>query len=370
MVGVTTPPPGQWPPPPSPQGLPPWVPQISNQPKNGATKWILGGLALLVVVVVSVVTTLLVTRSGDSAGPPAATAPPATNPADTGSLASANDDGPVEIITEDPTCAAWSPIGETISAQASKGWNDRDPSISASEWTTDQRSQHEAIADAMRSAADETTSLVTLTPHRVMRELYEQSIAYWRAYADAIPTYSQEDDHLARVATATSNAITCICSAITYGSAAARALLVSPALAPLNVAPPSEPGNPVRYVNEPLSVCGSWIAAANKFDADTAEWLETDPNIPASQWSADQQTIYERMPSIMGSSAGEIGNLGAQSLNPTFEDFALLASQYRWAFVQSIPTYVPADGYIANVDAELVAANGQACRAVGVQGDK
>lgn len=364
VVGVTTPPPGQWPPPPGQSQL---GPQPASPRQNDAVKWVLGGLALLVVVVVTVVSTLLITREGgESAGPSPASRAPST-PVDTSDIASADDRAPVGVITEDVTCAAWSPIADTFSAQASKGWNDRDPSIPVTGWTAGQRAQHEAIADAMRVAADETTHLVKLTPHRVMRELYEQSIAYWRAYADAIPTYSREDDHLARVATAASNAVGYVCSAITYGSAASRAPLVPASLAPLEAAPPSDPGNPARYVDKPLSVCADWISAASQFDSDTADWLKTDPNIPAHQWSAEQRAIYERMPSIMGSSAGDIGNLGAQSLNPTFEDFALLASQYRWAFVQSIPTYTPADGYLANVAAELVAANGQACKSVGVQ---
>lgn len=140
------------------------------------------------VLVISVVATLLVVRGGDSGREtPVATAPPATTSADTTSLASASDDGPVEIITEDPTRDAWSPIAETLSSQAANGWNDRDPSIPETDWTPGQRAQNQAIADAMMSAADQTVKLVELTPHRVMRELYEQPIAYWRAYAEAVP---------------------------------------------------------------------------------------------------------------------------------------------------------------------------------------
>ncbi len=42
----------------------------------------------------------------------------------------------------------------------------------------------------MRNAADQTVALAKLTPHRVMRELYQQFIAYARAYSDAIATYT------------------------------------------------------------------------------------------------------------------------------------------------------------------------------------
>ena len=50
----------------------------------------------------------------------------------------------------------------------------------------------------MRNAADQTVPLAKLTPHRVMRELYEQFIAYARAYSDAIPTYTAGRQSLGR----------------------------------------------------------------------------------------------------------------------------------------------------------------------------
>ncbi|WNG87840.1 hypothetical protein C6A87_000670 [Mycobacterium sp. ITM-2016-00317] len=288
-----------------------------------------------------------------------------TTAIDKSDIASAGDDGPVDIITEDASCASWAPISETFSAQAADGWNDRDPSVPASDWTSDQRKQYEAVADAMRVAAEGAVALAKLTPHRVMRELYEQSIAYWRAYADSVSTYSPNDDHLARVATAASNAIGYICSAITYGSAASRAPFVLPTSPPLSVEAPQDPAHPSRYLTAPLSVCSAWISATEAFDSETAEWLESDPNIPSYQWSPEQRAIWQRLPLPMGASAGEMQNLGVQSLNATFGDFASLSAQYRRAFVQAIPSYVPADGYLANAAAELVAVNGHACRAVG-----
>ncbi len=48
----------------------------------------------------------------------------------------------------------------------------------------------------MGRAADQTVQLVKLTPHRAVRELYEQFIAYARAYIAAIPTYTASDNHL------------------------------------------------------------------------------------------------------------------------------------------------------------------------------
>ena len=219
----------------------------------------------------------------------------------------------------------------------------------------------------MRSAADETVELVRLTPHRVMRELYEQTIAYWRAYASTVLTYTPDNDPLARTATAAANAIGNICSAIEWGSAASRAPLVRPATAPYGVGSIGDPENPLKYVTEVLSVCADWISAAETFDFDTTAWFETDPNIPAAQWPPEQTAVYERTAPVMQANADKIQNLGALSLNATFDDFAAFAAQYRRAFARSFPTYTPADAYLANTAAELTATNSHACRAPGAR---
>lgn len=365
---VSSPPPGQW-------SLPPNQPtgaQTSSGPPPGqnrrttAARWLVGGLALLAAIVITVVATLLITRNSSGSEATTPVQGPQSSSVDESEMASAADDGPVGLITEDPTCAPWTPIAETFSKEAAKGWNDRDASVPSNLWSLEQRRLHEAISKAMRSAADESVALVKLTPHRVMRELYEQTIAYWRAYADAIPNYSGSDDYLARTATAASNAINYICSAITYNSAAARAPLVTPSPAAYGAGNLEDPANPTRYINEPLPVCGDWISAAETFDNETDEWFRTDPNIPSSQWSPEQQQVFQRTAPIMQSSAGEVQNLGAQSLNSVFDDLAALSSQYRKAYVRSFPTYVAADAYLANAAAELVATNAHACRAVGV----
>src|ERR1700755_2402870 len=98
--------PPQWGPPPGGQsaGDPQWSPQQPWGPppgRGGKGKWIFGGVAVLAVIAVTVVITVLVVgkNSGNSPTPTstATSAPPSD-------IASANDKGPVAIITEDPTC--------------------------------------------------------------------------------------------------------------------------------------------------------------------------------------------------------------------------------------------------------------------------
>jgi hypothetical protein len=80
-----------------------------------------------------VAVTISVTKGGDDDGP--------TPTGETFGLASADDKGPANIITEDPSCAAWTPIAQTfIDKERAAGWNERDPSVGASAWTSEQRS--------------------------------------------------------------------------------------------------------------------------------------------------------------------------------------------------------------------------------------
>jgi hypothetical protein len=206
----------------------PWVPQQPwpAQPvkKSNRWNWAFGAMALVAVIAVTAVVTVLVQRpnssgnGGNSAG---------RNNAPS-QIASANDKGPVTVITQDPTCDKWMPINSAVAAQENNGWDKQDPSVPASEWTSDVRAQYDGVAAALKNAADQTVELAKQTPHRVMRELYEQYIAYSRAYAEKIPAYTVADKPLAGVSTSIGSALTSACMAITYGSARNRASLVAP----------------------------------------------------------------------------------------------------------------------------------------------
>src|SRR4029450_50129 len=147
--------------------------------------------------------------------------------------ASANDKGPVGIITEDPTCEAWGRVAREFSAQEdSVNWANRDTTVSASAWSPEQRNMYDTVAKAMNSAADQTVNLVKLTPHRVMRELYEQFIAYAQAFNSQISTPTANDDNWAVVTDTVGTALASICSAIDYRSAQPLAPLISQADTP------------------------------------------------------------------------------------------------------------------------------------------
>ena len=374
---MTSPPPGQWGPPPAgppgppvgpPYGAAPWGPQQPpGPPKRGnGLKWVLGAVVLIVVVAVTVGATLLFTGSGSRDNPPTGTSSTPTTSGVASDIASANDIGPVEVLTSEATCAAWTAVNNDLANVEMNGWDKRDPAIPATAWTPDQRAQFEAVAAALRRAADAAVPLARQTQHRVMRELYEQFIAYGRAYADTVPTYSEADDHLVRVSVGTAAAISSICDAITYGAAAARAPYLPDPARMSRTAPPGDPSNPQRFLTTIDPICADWTALVSQFTADSAEWRAIDPNIPASQWDPAQRAVYRAVEPVMRDFANSADALGRSSTNPILRDFAVLAAQYRRAYAYALETYGPADSYLQRAASSAVGTVSEACAAAGI----
>lgn len=341
--------PGSWPP---------------STPKEGkAWKWILGGVAVLAVVGVTVAVTVAVVGKGKGSD-----SSPAASISETDSagldIASANDTGAITIITEEPTCAPLAPIMTALADAQKNGWTERDTSIPAHAWPTEVRRQYESVGEAMRKAADQLVPLARITPHRVIRELYEQSIAYLRAYADSIPTYSPRDNSLIRAASSAANAITNICSAIDYGAAAARAPLVKPLPAPSQLPPVGDLENPQRFLTRPNPVCKEWADAIAGFQRDAAAWGNTSPDIPVGQWSAEQRAINDEVIPVMKRFANQAIALGKRSDNTVLQDFAALSAVYRLAYVEAIPTYMPADKYLTKASVLASGLVEMACESV------
>ena len=342
--------------PPQPWGPPPGPPQR----RGGKGKWIFGGIALLAVIAVTVVITVLVVGKDSGGGSPT---PTNGNGSD---FASANDKGPVGIITEDPTCSEWNRAANGLySPEQDVNWGDRDPNVPASGWTPEQRSMYESVAKAMRSVADQSVELARKTPHRVMRELYEQFTAYARAFADAVPTYKSDNGPLASTADDIASVLVNACAAITYGSAAAQEPLVPVAGPPTTVSQPNPSGDPQRFLTQSTPTCKEWLPAYEKFDSDVRPWRESDANVPAKDWTPDQKSVFDSAAALMTTFADKAEELGRKTDNPTFEDFAVMSAQYRRGYVRAIPTYTPADNYLASVSTLLANTIGHACMSAG-----
>ena len=343
----------QWGPPPS--GAPQWVPPPNG---GGKGKWIFGGIALLAVIAVTVVITVLVVGK-DSGG----TSNPTPTNGNGSDFASANDKGPVGIITEDPTCAAWNRINNTaVGVQSQVGWRNRDQSVPATAWNAEQRSMYETVGSAFRDAADQAVGLLKLTPHRVMRELYEQFIAYSRAFAYTIPRYNAEDKELGTAPDTIASTIGSICSAITAGSASALAPLVPAGSPPSNIASPQDPADPRPFIAKRDAVCSEWSSAIPPFAAATSAWGDIDPALTAAQWTPEQKAVNDAVGPVMTARADELEKLGSRSGNPVLQDFAGLSAQYLRAFVRALPTYSGNDSYIVNTSIYLPLFVDSACQ--------
>jgi len=270
--GPFPPPPPPWPGFPAagqPQSRPgpqqPWPPGPFPPPspsapgKRGrARKWVLGGITVVAVIAVTAAITVVVSRgSGDGASTP---------PAETYGLASADDKGPVAIITEEPTCAPWDPIRETLAQSQRQGWADRDINVPATEWSPELRAEYERVANASTAAADQLVALAKATPHRVMRELYELFIAYARAYAASIPTYTAKDNYLVAVMNSAGQVITYICRAVNAGVASSYGQNIPSPQPPSQFAPLADPANPAGSVTLRDPTCSQWYRLLDKFE--------------------------------------------------------------------------------------------------------
>jgi hypothetical protein len=378
---MSMPPPGGWQPPqqsgPSPnQGQPYGQPGYNPQqpplgwpqrnwqqlgpppPRGNSLKWLLIGVAVLLVIGITVGATLLFTRDGggDSTNSPTSAAP--------SEFASANDNGPVKIVTDDPTCSAYINVNNRMAEVEANGWSAQRGELGPiSQWNSDQKTQTQAVATAMRGAADQLIPLSKQTPHRLMRELYGQFIAYGRAYADRIDNYSPVDDGLATANVNIGSALASICNAISNGSAS-RAVVVAPAPAPTSIAPTGEAANPERFITTSDSTCTEWVQRSSKFTSDTTAWEALDASVPASEWTPERRAIEQSVQPLLSKYSDDLQAAGTQSGNPVLEDFAIAAALYLRAYISVGDSYTSADGWLSSAGFRITNAVSGACRAV------
>lgn len=357
--GPTPPPPAGPPPPWGPQQHWPNGPTPPNRGGGGKAKWILGGVAVVLAIALAVVVTVLVVR------PDKGTEPPADgNHGSESKFASAGDLGPVTIITDDPTCNAWGSISrELAAAEESVEWANRDYTKPATSWTPSERQMYESVGKAMSTAAENTAKLSGQTPHRVMRELYDQFIAYATLFAKRVPSYDVKDDDFAAVADGISSALGRICTAVALNAASAVGPLLSEPEGPSAELRLSTDDSTQRFIENENAVCDDWESNAKQFAARVESWQAMDPNIPSTDWTSEQRSVVDDVRPVMSANADELERLGRQSHNPTFEDFAILAAQYRRAFVTALPSYTPADSSLSATSTYLVNSVLWACKA-------
>lgn len=337
----------------------PWLhPPGPPPPTGNGLKWLLGAVAVLLVIAIAVgITVIVMSRGGDSGS----SASPTGVPND---IASANDTGPVSVITDEPTCDAFVSKNNSLADIQANGWgNQRSVLGTAQEWTSDQRTQVEAVAPATRRAADQIEPLTARTPHRVVRELYQQFIAFGRAYADSVPNYTLPDNGLASANVNASSALVGICNSIAYGSAA-RSLALEPMGRPVNRTNPDRLKDVHRFITTRDPACTSFQQLSDRFNVDTAAWQRLDSGLAAPQWTAEQRAIqYAALP-FLSSWASDMERVGRSSENAVLEDFSATAAIYLRAYVAVGDNYRGSDSWLSFVSVKLNQVILGACRAV------
>jgi len=349
---------GQW----NPQQQ--WANPTPAPKKKGPLKWILVAVALIAVIAVTAMVSVSLVGGKDTDNGNGGGGPSSSSRSD---IASANDTGPVSVITEDPSCAPWNPIATTVANVEKNGWDKLDDTIPASAWTPEMRTLYQGVGEALKNAANEAVPLTKLTTHRVMRELYSQYIAYSRYYADRIPEYVAADNEAIRVGSTVGDVITSICQAMTLGAAAARAPFVPPGAAPEHVAPAGDTQNPTRFLTAVDSQCTDWQSTVDQLNADPAysAWNKEDPSIPASSWSPQYKAENISVMPVLLKSVDTYEKLARQSDNPIIQDFSTLAAQYGRAFIKAISTYTQPDTNLYDVFRKIPAVITAACKAAG-----
>ncbi len=338
--------------------------------------WVAGGAATAATaaaVAVAVALTATHTDGHPVATPTSSPTGSPTSAAPTAQAASASDTGPVGIITDDPTCETWKTISLEWTSDPALSWDPHSPdspiNIPASAWTAQQRAVMQKVENVLRDSSAKSIPLATATPHRVMRELYEQYIVYARAYANSLSNYyPQADVKLGRAEEMASNALLATCNAVGDGAAAARAGLVTPPGAPARVAAPQDPANPQRFVGEAdKATCGEWASVNDKWDANPTVqgWDKTDNKIPVGQWNAQQKALSDAVAPLFVSLADDIEHTDGRSNNPVIQDFAEYAAQYLRAYAKALPTYGVHDYQLSLVAKETRGLITNACSAMG-----
>lgn len=143
------------------------------------------------------------------------------------------------------------------------------------------------------------------------------------------------------------------------GAAAATALIIGGVIgglvgsgtrdaAPTAAAPvtvtaeaPPQPNAVIPSSADP--VCGEWGALNDSYRAKRADWVQTDPNIPADQWSPQQRALTMAVIPVMKDEAADLRRLSEQAADPELKMLLRSAALYEGTFADRLPNYVVAD---------------------------
>lgn len=275
-------------------------------------------------------------------------------------IASSHDTGPITLIVDDPTCGQIPEISDSIRPTL-ESLDKFDPQIPANRWTDTRRSRYQEALGQLNIAADKYLQVAKRTPSRVMRELYLQSVAYYKAFATRIDSYVPETHNFALAAKYYVEAIEYICSA---EFATEERKDNSRSVDPGPTAPPTtESAIPPILMTEPDPLCPTWIDSMELSEREIQAWRRGfDPALPATTWPEPQRNLMAAAKPVFQQEIDKI-NVSLKTIsNPTLRDLVALTSLYLSTFVSWSDTYVPQDMWLYNTAVSLRNAIATSCQ--------
>ena len=261
-------------------------------------------------------------------------------------MASADDTGPLTILTDEPVCTDYQNTLADVSTAQRQGWADRNPDIPATQWTTTQHTMYEQMADALNTAADHYTLLAHRTPHRIIAELLAISIGSTRAYTNALPHYTATDNKLIRPSNNADHVLTNLCNTITTGSATNRAPLAPPMADPAIRPTPIDPDHPRTLMAKPDPICTNLHAVIDQYHTPLADWRAIETDIPATDWTPQQRDLNNTAAPLLHDQARQYLQLAGHTPDPLIADLLTLAGLYQHLYARTLGTYTPDDRHL------------------------
>ncbi|CAN3131903.1 hypothetical protein ACNUDN_29325 [Mycobacterium sp. smrl_JER01] len=88
-------------------------------------------------------------------------------------------------------------------------------------------------------------------------------------------------------------------------------------------------------------VCDEWGALNDRYRAERADWVQTDANVPASQWTAEQRRTSLAVIPVLRSEVVDLQRLADKTEDPALRTLLGLSASYQEAFTERLPNYVP-----------------------------
>lgn len=93
----------------------------------------------------------------------------------------------------------------------------------------------------------------------------------------------------------------------------------------------------------PDPVCAEWGSLTKSYLAQREDWLKTDPDVPASQWSLEQRELSMAVIPVMKAEARDMRRLGERAQNPVLRMTLHMEAGYQEAYANRLPQYVVED---------------------------